>query len=220
MRPYHFRNGWVLILGDRYDLRKALDAAEAVIDCLSRHLGPQSSVVSTELPGYRRDLVWPTPARELARDTWIKAAREFDVSDISLSHRIGPLTVKVFLLGKTWCVYDRDTGRLTTPGLRPVSDLDPTPTICLYGPETQPGCYGLLEPAVLDAVETALRTDLGDLGLQMERHVLTPDPTRPESTLQVAFLTLPHAVYGNGRGPIRVRCVTPSGGEVRPTPAN
>jgi len=217
-RPYHFRDGWVLVLGDRYDLRKTLAAAEAVIDCLARRLAGGTSTALAETTSGRRTLIWPDPAKSLVRRFWERSAQAFDVADFAVAHEIGPLTVKVYLLGKTWCVYDAASGRLTTPRLQDVSGLDPAPTICLYGPETRPGSYALLEPETVDAVEEALWADLRDRGLRLERHVIASDPAAPERARQIAFITLSHAVYGVGRGPIRVHCVTPGGSDVRPTP--
>ncbi|KPJ85766.1 hypothetical protein AMJ57_01855 [Parcubacteria bacterium SG8_24] len=217
MVRYHFRDGWVLIETDQYDFPRVLDAAEEVIDCLVRHMSAGGSTVSTLRPGFRQPFAWPEPGRRIARQVWTDTARSFEVVDSSLVHAIGPMSVKAFLLGKTWCVFDATTGRLTTPRLEPVSELDPTPTVCLYGEEVGPNSYDLLDPAVIDAAEGHILSELSHLGLEIRRHSAPARAGDPAEVRQVAFISFPHSTYGDGRGLSRVRCVTPNGGEVGPS---
>lgn len=203
--------GTILIPGPRYDLRKVLDAYEQVIDVLTERIGGGRSTVSTTREQYREHLDWPDPGKGVARETWLRMAELYEAVDEPLVHAVGGMTAKAYLLGKTWCVYHRERDLITTPTGLDLSELDPHPVIGVYGPEVQDNSYQLCDAATIAAVRGLLAGPLAGLGLEMTESQILTEPSDPSRPLQIAFIDFPHAGYGDGFGPIRVRCVTPDG---------
>ncbi|HTM68558.1 MAG TPA: hypothetical protein VL426_04615 [Candidatus Binatia bacterium] len=201
-----------VILGQKYDLAKVLASYEKLIDALTEHFG--SSQVTTDHAFAQKRIAWPEPGKQLARQIWAKMKEIHDVVDEPLLHLAGGLTVKAFLLGKTWCVRDVGTGAITTPEGEDVSLLDPAPTVCIYGSRIDDGNYRLVDGATMDAVSMLLGDKLRDLGLGFERRTINEARTAADGRTDFAFITFPHAAYGAGRDWITVRCVNSDGSEL------
>lgn len=204
------RRGMALVNGPAYDLDMVMAAYETLIDALAARFGGTTVTAASVLRGTKFD--WPDPGKPIARRTWKKMTEFYDVVDEALVHHMGPLTVKAFLLGKTWCVYDPLSRRVLTSQGDDISMLDPVPTVCLYGPEDedQPGSYGMPPVSVIDAASVVIDDELAKLGLTIDRSRPVTVPGESFSRC-VAFVAFPHDIYGRGRDYIRVRCVTPDG---------
>ncbi|HTK04457.1 MAG TPA: hypothetical protein VL500_02645 [Candidatus Eisenbacteria bacterium] len=201
-----------IILGRKYDLSKIIAAHEKLVDALTAHFG--ASVLTTDRPGAQKRIPWPEPGKAIARRTWEQMKELHDVVDEPLLHLAGGLTVKAFLLGKTWCVRNIETGAITTPEGEDVSLLDPVPTVCIYGAGNGNGSYRLVDGATMDAVSMLLSDKLRDLGLGFERRTINDAVAAGSGASDFAFITFPHEVYGAGRDWITVRCVNSDGSEL------
>ncbi len=216
--PHLFgEGGSVLIHGLKFDLPRVIEAGTEALKALDRRFGTGNTRFTPDPDRYLA-MSWPDPGDAVARRIWSQAAEIYDVVDQPLDFSIGVLTVRAYLLGKTWCVYHQEMDLLATPRGESVSALDPTPVLCLYGQRSREkggNFYALPDTAVIDAVEGLLTGELAHLGLELERSETYEDPGRPDRHLQVGFIRFPHGRYGAGHGPIKVRCVTPDGGEVQ-----
>lgn len=201
-----------VIVGQKYDLPKVIAAYERLIDALTAHFG--SSVLTTERPEAQKRIAWPDPGKAVARRTWEQRKELHDVVDEPLLHLAGGLTVKAYLLGKTWCVRNVETGAITTPEREDVSWLDPVPTVCVYGAGDGKGSYRLIDGATMDAISMVLSDVLRDLGLDFERKTINVPGTAADGRTDFAYITFPHGVYGAGRDWITVRCVNSDGSEL------
>lgn len=202
-----------LIEGQAYDLQKVLSAYERLIDALARQFGP--SQLTTDHEAAQRRFAWPDPGRALARQTWASMKELHDVVDEPLIHPMhAGLTVKAFLLGKTWCVRNPRTGEVTTPEGHHVSMLDPAPAVCVYGIRNPDGSCGLVSEADMEAAQRIVLVDLADLELTFERCTINEHAALKHGLTDYAFIWFPHDVYGAGRDWIRVRCVSSDGGEI------
>lgn len=204
--------GSALVEGPKYDFPRVLGAYERIVDAFTARFG--ASTVTTDRPGAQRRIVWPDPGRAVARAVWEKLKEMHDVVDEPLVHLVGDLTVKAYLLGKTWCVRDAKTGEIRTSHGEHVSKLDPSPTVCVYGVRSEDGACRLVDGGTMDAVGEILAYDLRDLGLRFERSTLCVPATAADGRTDYGFITLPHAVYGAGRDWLNVRCVSSDGGDV------
>ncbi|MEY4744429.1 MAG: hypothetical protein RL272_374 [Candidatus Parcubacteria bacterium] len=204
-----------LIMGPKYDLLKTLDAYERLIDALAARFG--GTAVTTVRQSASRRIPWPDPGKAVARQTWLSMKEIHDVVDEPLVHPMDGLTIKAYLLGKTWCVQDAETGAVTTPEGEDVSALDPVPTVCVYGPKARGGDgHALLDVATVDAVQAVIDGPLADLGLVISRHRFERSATGAPQPLEVAYVTFPHGVYGDGHEWLNVRCVSSDGGDPDP----
>lgn len=201
-----------LIRGQKYDLSKVLASYEKLVDALTAHFG--ASTLTTDRPGARKRIPWPEPGKAIARSTWEQMKQLHDVVDEPLLHLAGGLTVKAYLLGKTWCVRNVETGAITTPEGEDVSLLDPAPIVCIYGSGNGDGSYRLVDGATMDAVSMLLSDTLRDLGLGFERRTINEARTAADGRTDFAFITFPHDAYGAGRDWITVRCVNSDGSEL------
>lgn len=211
MTRYRFIEGAVCIEGMRFSLEKVIAAYVALIDRLVAAYGDYASWVCSSRNGYQRPLPWNAEGKAEAIRIWRMMREHYDAVDESLVHSIGPLSVKAYLLGKTWCVYHPMEDRLSTPTGEAVGGLDPTPIICIYGAR-QGDAFAPVSEADMAKVDAVVRTALAGLGIAIE----TATAERADGTVagQFGWLLLPHDAYGEGYGPIMVRCVLPDGGEV------
>lgn len=220
--PYLFgEGGTVLVEGMKFDLPEVVESAQELIDALVARFGGDD-VTFTPDPAHFESLAWSGSGPQAVKKFWANVAGFYDVVDQALEFSVGPLTVKTFLLGKTWCVYHKSFDLVRTSHDEPVAALDPTPVVCLYGPrsdDAEGSRYGLLDRETVSAAEELLAGELSHLGLELQKSEPLQDPQDPRRQLQVAFIRFPHGRYGMGRGPIRVRCVTPDGGEVKSGPS-
>jgi len=211
MTRHRFIEGAVCIEGKRFSLEKVLQTYVAVIDRLVAEYGDRSSWVSSSRSGFQRPLVWDAEGRGEALRVWRMMHEHYDAVDESLVHAIGPLSIKAYLLGKTWCVYRPMDDRLMTPLGESVGELDPTPTICVYGARNGDS-YAPVSTEDMAKVIAVTRSVFAELGLSLE----TATAEHQDGTVAGHFgwLTFPHETFGEGYGPIMVRCVLSGGGEV------
>lgn len=211
MTRHRFIEGAVCIEGKRFSLDRVLEAYVAVIDRLVAEYGDRSSWVSSARNGYQRTLAWHEGGRDEAVKVWRMMREHYDAVDESLVHSIGPLSIKAYLLGKTWCVYRPMDDRLMTPLGESVGELDPIPTICVYGARNGDS-YAPVGATDMARVDALVRDVFTGLGLSFE----TATAQRQDGTIvgHFGWLTFPHGTFGEGYGPLVVRCVLPDGGEV------
>lgn len=203
-----------LVQGPRYDLPKVLAAHEELIDAFTARFG--RSTLTTNIPAAQRQFAWPDPGKAFARQTWDRMKELYDVVDEPMLHLMEGLTVKAFLLGKTWCVRNVATGEITTPGGEHVSCLDPAPMVCVYGPGNGDGSYHLVAGTKMDAVSELFAGPLRHLNLDFERCTLNVPKTAATGATDYAFITFPHRIYGAGHDWVTVRCVNSDGSEIDP----
>ncbi len=197
--------GTALVHGMRFDFEKVLSAYERLVDRFTAEFGGGKSTFGTTHPEFNKRLDWHSADRDIANQCWRRLAKLCDSVNEPLVHYIGPLTVKAFLLGKTWCVQQPD-GSITTPNGDPITELANEPMFCLYGPEVagERNSYCLADEKDISTAEALLVGDLADLGLVCRK---TNVVREKGAAKQIAFVAFPHGSYGLGRGPIRVQCV-------------
>lgn len=203
-------HGYALVEADRFDLNAVLDAYEAFVAAFAEEFADGTTTLSTAHPEYPAKIPWPDPGKVQARKAWYGMAQLYEVVDEALVHAMGRVTVKAFLLGKTWCVYHPASGRITTPLGEDVAELEPQPVICIYGVQSAPNAYGLADERDIAVAKRLVTLNLAYLGLEFETSEPRFDPASGRNQL-VAFVKFPHALYGKGRDIVRVRCVEPDG---------
>lgn len=202
-----------LIEGEAFDLRKVIDACDTFVAALARKLGVALPVLTMQRRGAPR-LAWPEPGRASSEAMWQHISKTYDVVDEPIVYLLGEVTLKAYLMGKSWATYQRATGKVLGPRGLPLSEFDPTPTICVYGEYAEDFTCGVLTPAVMDDVEDTVE-ELTGIGLHLKR--VNVDTERQLSVFdktQLAFITFPHAAYGKGRKDLLVRCVCDDGSEI------
>lgn len=203
------------VMGPKYDLRKILAAYERIVDAFAGRFGGTS--VTTSHPEAQRRFPWPDPGKALARQIWTQLREIHDVVDEPLLHPLDGFVFKAYLLGKTWCVQDAETGEVTTPDGEDVSRLDPVPMICVYGALQPDGAHGLVHGDRMDEIALLVGgPSMRDLRLDFDRSTLNVPASAATGLTDYAFITLPHAVYGAGRDWLNVRCVSSDGGDPAP----
>lgn len=211
---YVFAEGTVLVEGPSYDLVRVGDACHHLIARLAAKYGPGVSVAIEAPVG----VMPPVPHKDPAiftRSFWEACAQRYDVNiDASIEFGVGPVTAKANLLGRTWCVFHE--GKLFTAEGKPASEIDPVPTLCVFG-QRHKGLYRMPAPTIIADVEKHLSREIRSLGLVFEKSEVIRLPTKPPSEAQVAFISFPHAVYGRGRDWLRVRCTMADGSPVSPS---
>jgi len=209
-----FTRGAAIIHGQQFDFAKLLKTYEEVIDIFSKQFsGDEEVLVSTTHRQFSWNLPWFTNKDEL-KDIWSKIAMHYEVVDEALVHAIGPLTIKVFLFGKTWCVFDTQRNVLLTPAHEDIALLDVRPVICIYGKQKDVNKYGLVDAVTMMAVKDVIDHELAPFQFSFVRD--GPYFNHGDHLHELFFgrLFFPHEVYGNGRGPIRVCCVDSDGNPV------
>ncbi len=202
-----FTDGSAVLVEDglRFDLAHVLDACEALIDACAETFGP--SIIRTIHEAHAERIPWPHPGKAAFRKLWIEAGKIYDAVCEPIVAVFGPICLKVFPLGTTWCAYREADGALLTPDGSPIDELDPTPGANVYGSEHETNTFNYATPA---AVETIGRLLAGPLASRMLRfHASEPCLVSTDMVTlgQFARIAFPHETYGAGRGPIRVRCV-------------
>ncbi len=203
-------HGYALVEGNRFDLNVILDAYEELVGALAEEFADGATTLSTAHPAHQKKIPWPEPGKATARKAWYGMAELYEVVDEALVHVMGRMTVKAYLLGKTWCVHDPATGRITTPLGEDVADLEPQPVVCIYGEQIGPNQYGMADERDIAVARRIVTANLAHLGLAFEASGPRVDRATGRALL-VAYVTFPHAVYGKGRDFVRVRCVEPDG---------
>lgn len=203
-------HGYALIEGNRFDLNAVLEAYETLVAALAEEFADGTTTLATAHPEHQKKFPWPDPGKEMGRKAWYGMAELYEVVDEALVHDMGRITVKAFLLGKTWCIHHPATGRITTPAGEHISSLEPQPVICIYGEQAAPNAYGLADARDIAIARRLVTVSLANLGLAFETSEPRFDPATGRDVL-VAYVTFPHALYGKGRDIIRVRCVEPDG---------
>ena len=89
---------------------------------------------STSASPRRSSRCWPGRARAVSRFFWQKLAKTYDASPNRLFFVQPKLTVAVRLLGATWCVQDEQSGALKLHDGSELKDVNPAPTLSVYGP--------------------------------------------------------------------------------------
>lgn len=212
MTRYFFQGGCVVVDGPQYILEKSLITYEHIIDRLCVAFGVKESDVTTDRSGYDRRHSWQGVGRLYAKKAWRRMAAKHDVVDEALVHTIGPLTVKAYLLGKTWLVYHKGEDRVSTPTNGGIGELDPAPTLCLYGEECGEGEYASLSIADMEVIQRVIDEDLFSFGITAQ--IVTATRQNDEIVGYFVWLSFSHAMHGNGYGPLSVRCVQYDGSEI------
>jgi len=204
--PEFTAGGAVLIEdGLRFDLARVLDACEALIQACTVPFG--TPIIRTVHEAYARRFPWPDPGKSVFRDTWLGISRLYEAVYEPMVVAYDRLTLNAYLLGMTWCEYRDVTAEFVTPLGQRLSELDPTPGIRIYGPEHGVSSFERALPEIVDLVERVVTGPLSGLGLLIQKETPMPASTDSNTFRQRAKILFPHETYGNGRGPIRVRCV-------------
>ncbi len=200
-----FTDGQAVLVEDglRFDLVKTLDAMEALIDLCAKAGAP---IVRTVHAEHDLRVPWDTHGKRAFRDTCIKIGTIYETIYEPLVAVFDGFCLKLFPFGMTWCVYEEANDMLVTPAGKPISELDPTPGILIYGAERGLNLFDLATPGIVEVVRRIVEEPLIGYGMCFVKG--EPLHTSTDMTMlgQFARIEFPHAVFGAGRGPIRVRC--------------
>lgn len=201
MPPIFTEGGAVLVEdGLKFDLSKTLDVCETLIDDCSVAFG--RAIIRTIHPGYELRAHWPDPGRELFRKVWTEASKIYEAVDEPMVAVFPGLCLKIYPLGGATCRYVAATDTLVTRAGAGIEELDPAPLIKVYGEERGLNLFEVASPGMVDALEAIVSPELF-FRKSEPVHVSTDMKTFG----RFAYILFPHAAFGVGRGPIRVRCV-------------
>lgn len=212
MTRHFFQGDCVAIESLRYRLEAVLPAYEHLIDALCEGFECSMSTVTTTHKGFDQPIRWPDPGKDMVRLTWRRCAEHHDVIDASLIHHVGPLTVKAFLLGKTWLVYLPENDRLSTPTDGDVHELDPVPVVCVYGEDHGGGKYGLVSSEHIAAVQTVFEKAGPLLGLDLE--VMSASNDDGQVVGYMAYIKFRDTRFQGGTDSLRVKVVQRDGSPI------
>jgi hypothetical protein len=198
--PPIFTDGGAVLVEDglTFDLAKVLDACESLLDACTAAFG--AGIVRTIHPSYDLRAAWPDPGRAKFRQVWTEAAKLYEAVDEPMIAVFPGLCLKIMPLGGAVCRYA--DGAIVTLAGAPIKELDPTPAIRVYGEERGLSAFALATPGTVEAVEKILAPEL-EFWKSETLYVSTDMRTLG----RFAAIRFPHAAFGAGRGPIRVRCV-------------
>jgi hypothetical protein len=200
--------GAVMVEGIRYDLDRVLESSLIVLDRLVARFSV--GAVRCGRLGFSQKYLWHEKGRDAYGIYWRAGAAKFDAIDASFLLHAGQFTFKAMMLGEQWCVYHKGEKALRTPTGDPVSLVDPMPFINLYGKEEGDGRFAMPTPGMISAVEECLAGVVSARRLRFEKTRVIDGPV----PAQVGFVVFPAASYGISKDWLRVRVVTPDGGEV------
>lgn len=204
--------GAAIIRGERWHLERVLYAYAELIDRLGARLTRGKSIVTSHRADLKGPLVWPDPAKDKVLPLWRGLAANYDALGEGFAHRFPlPMTAMAYVLGKSWTVYDRATGRHATPQWGSVDNLDTGPVIEIYGRELPNGGRTGIGEAATDVVQKVVTVELAKLKLSLTLLSIEAVPGHLQVAATVRF---PREVYGAGEDWIRVRCVAPDGTEL------
>lgn len=203
--------GAAIIRGERYHLERVLYSYETLIDRLAARFTRGKSIVTSHREDLKGPLVWPDPAKAKVLPLWRGLAANYDALGEGIAHRFPlPMTAMAYVLGKSWTVYDRASGRHATPQWGDVDRLDTGPVIEIFGREIAQGRTGV-EADTAEAIQRIVMTELAKLKLSVTLLCVEAVPGHAQVAMSVRF---PREVYGAGEDWIRVRCVAPDGTEL------
>jgi len=203
--------GAALIRGQRYHLERVLYSYETLIDRLAARFTRGKSIVTSHRADLKGPLLWPDPAKAQVLPLWRGLAANYDALGEGIAHRFPlPMTAMAYVLGKSWTVYDRKSGRHATPQWGDVDGLDTGPVIEIFGREIPQGRSGV-EADVAEAIQRIVVTELAKLKLSVTLFSVEVVPGHAQVAVSIRF---PREVYGAGEDWIRVRCVAPDGTEL------
>lgn len=175
--------------GDKYDLAKALDAAESFL----RRFAAMTALAAPGMPQFVR--FGPDEERRLDDDAYrairtfyARTAERYDAMDASLTVIIGPFRVLLKLLGDDDLFLKEGEAEPRTISAGPWTDLTNEPRIIVM---PAGGSNPLFELGSIDAVQALVRA-AAPAGTDARAHPSLPG------------LRFPHAVFGAGSGTIRI----------------
>jgi hypothetical protein len=204
------RGGAVSLPGRRFDVERALSAYGELVDRLTVRFGKEEmSSVSSKWGSLKGRIGWPFPDRERVLNAWRSWVPSYEVLAECVTHHIGPITARAFVLGRNWTVYDPATDALTTQTGGDPLTLDSSPYVEIGGPMVGGDLTGLNELA-FNAVRNLIVGELVKSGFVLSTRSFG-DSVNFRVILRISF---PHEIYGAGDGWRLVRCVAPNGMEL------
>jgi len=177
-----------------------LDACEGLIDICAAAFGP--GIVRTIHEAYDARPAWPDPGRGMFRQVWTEAGKLYDAVDEPMIAVFPGLCLKILPLGGAVCRYEAASGAIVTMSGASIGELDPTPAVRIYGEERGLSAFSLATPGMVDSLEKIVAP-----GLEFWKSETLYVSTDMKTLGRFAAIRFPHAAFGAGRGPIRVRCV-------------
>lgn len=207
------RDSVAIAYGRTYDFDKIFNAYFALMEVVASMSGGPSWTKPTPWitgPNGRYPL-----SRENIRRGWDKVLDRWQVSDEHISHVVGGLTFRAYLLGRTrldcnlgehtLCIHGtkRPVGRVPYPnGNMMVVAIESQPEVEIFGGEDGRGALLGAPKYAIERVRTCVETNLKSYGLKME-------DTGGAGDDQFAVVSFPFKRFHSGTdgyGPIRVRC--------------
>lgn len=203
--PHAFgEGGTVLMAGRKYDLDKVIAAAEQVADILSLRLDGGKATLAADRAD-SKEIPWPAPGKEIARDFWLQASTLYDGVYEALVILAGPVRVRWYALGRASVLYDGARDMIVGGDGKEIVSMDPEPCMVVYGEPNR---------NLIAAVDEAVRGSCDRLGLEL--WLAEPGPMMSDIRIEghVALLRFPHERFGDGAGQVRIRC-EPAGRQER-----
>lgn len=136
------------------------------------------------------------------RQVWTEAGKFYEAVDEPMIAVFPGLCLQIMPLGGAVCRYDAARDALVTMSRAVIGELDPTPVVWIYGEERGLSAFGLASPGMVEAVEKLVAPDL-----HFWKSETLYVSTDMRTLGRFASISFPHAAFGAGRGPIRVRCI-------------
>jgi hypothetical protein len=206
------RDGTVTLPGKRFNIDRSLYAYGELIDTLSTKFGDRGmSKVDGTWDKLKGEFDWPHPDKERVLGAWRSYAKHYEALGGCVTHRIGPLCVRAYVLGRNWTVYHPESEQLLSANGGDPLALDHAPCVEIGGRIVGGELTGLNEKGY-DAVRGLVFGPLAKFGLNF-----TTTSVEGTNTFSIiATLHFPHGIYGAGEDWIRVRCLAPGGEELIP----
>ncbi len=205
--PIFVDGGAVLVEdGLRFDLANVMNAMMCLIDLCAKAF-EEPPLVRTIHPAYGARIRLDERGKEKLRKTWIAISRLYEAICEPFVVVFPGFCLKLYPFGMAWCEYYASRKELLAPGGAPFSEFDPTPMIVLYGAERADNLFDLASLGLVQAMQRIVTGPLVELGMTFVKSEPFHVSTDMTALGQFARIVFPHAVFGAGHGPIRIRCV-------------
>ena len=177
-------------VGERYDLAKVLDAAEAFLRGFVAEVALSCAVPTRPIFRFAYDAELPLDeAGYAALRRWYSGINaRHDVIDANASAVVGPFRVSLRLLGDDDLFLAEGDAEPVTISGAPWRTLDPEPNLVVM---PSGGSSPLFDPGAPDTVHALVR-----------KHA--PAGTDASGVARIPGLRFPHAAFGAGRGTLRI----------------
>jgi hypothetical protein len=199
---------WMKIRGSCYDFGSLVSAAERIIDRVADVIGEGRATVAIGSPkGGQIERLWSDSGRVMLLRRWLHDKIRYDVNGVPVEIFAGPVTLRVYIFGKGYCVLHPD-GQITDPEGGDPRMISAVPTISIHGARNPPGSEEPYARLSIPDMQWVLSTIDGTPGVPKLARTIWTISRRPDgfNTHQFTRLIFPHDTYGSGSGTLRVKC--------------